>query len=127
MTNLLYNPDRKNKHQLIDEFVIRTEELSEIMEDIESSTMEVPEQHYLFVGQRGSGKTTLLHRIKYAIEDSTFVNKWLIPIIFSEEQYNLSELSNLWENIAQELEDYYSFSGISRELSEKKHLRNFEE
>ena len=84
MTNFLYNPDRKSKGNLIAEFVVRTKLLEDIMQDIESSDMVTPEQHYLLVGQRGTGKTTLLHRIRYAIEDSEKLNKWLIPVIFSE-------------------------------------------
>src|SRR5256885_13184555 len=103
MSNFLYNPDRKGKQQLIAEFVVRTQILDEIMQDLESSDMQTPEQHYLLVGQRGTGKTTLLHRIKYAVEDSAKLKGWLIPVIFSEEQYNISELANLWENICHTL------------------------
>jgi len=127
MTNFLYNPDRKSKDQLIVEFVVRTDLLEDIMQDIESSTMQTPEQHYLLVGQRGTGKTTLLHRIKYAIEDNSKLNKWLIPVIFSEEQYNISELANLWETVTHNLEDYHGFKGISEEMERHITKNNFEE
>ncbi len=75
-----------------------------------------PEQHYLLLGQRGSGKTTLLTRLRYAVEDSAELNNWLIPIAFSEEQYNISELANIWENIAIHLEDYYDFEGLAKAM-----------
>lgn len=114
--NFLYNPERKSKSQLIDEFVIRQDLLKLIMEDLLTSPMKTPEQHYLLVGQRGTGKTTLLHRIRYAIEDAPSLKNWLIPVIFSEEQYNISELANLWENIGQELEDYHEFNGLYKEM-----------
>lgn len=127
MANFLYNPDRKGKEQLIAEFVVRTKVLDDIMHDIETSTMNTPEQHYLLVGQRGTGKTTLLHRIRYAIDDNEKLNKWLIPVIFSEEQYNISELANLWENIAHILEDYHGFAGISKEMELNVAKENFEE
>ncbi|MEI9955544.1 MAG: hypothetical protein WDM90_04355 [Ferruginibacter sp.] len=127
MTNFLYNPDRKTKEQLKAEFVVRTKVLDDIMQDIESSAMQTPEQHYLLVGQRGTGKTTLLHRIKYAIEDNNDLSKWLIPVIFSEEQYNVSELANLWENVAHNLEDYHGFAGISKEMELHITKNNFEE
>ncbi|MGB8194421.1 MAG: AAA family ATPase [Chitinophagaceae bacterium] len=119
MTNFLYNPDRKSKEQLIAEFVVRTDVYDEIMHDLETSDMKTPEQHYLLVGQRGSGKTTLLNRIKYGIEDSEKLNQWLIPVIFSEEQYNISELANLWEHTGQILEDYHGFEGLSGEMEQQ--------
>lgn len=127
IVNFLYNPDRKGKGQLIAEFVVRQNVLKEIMDDLEGSSMKRPEQHYLIVGQRGTGKTTLLNRVKYAVEDSNGLNKWLIPIIFSEEQYNISELANLWENIAQVLEDYYGFDGLYAEMEKHAEKGNFEE
>lgn len=127
MANFLYNPDRKGKEQLKAEFVVRTKILNDIMRDIETSTMKLPEQHYLLVGQRGTGKTTMLLRIRYAIEDSKKLNSWLIPINFSEEQYNVSELANLWENVAHYLEDYHGFKGIGDEMEKEVGKNNFEE
>jgi predicted NACHT family NTPase len=93
-TNFLYNPERKGKKGLIQEFVIRQDILDTIMEDLNTSFMKTPEQHYLLVGQRGTGKTTLLLRIAYAIEDAPELKDWLIPVVFSEEQYNIGELAN---------------------------------
>jgi DNA-binding Lrp family transcriptional regulator len=127
MSTFLYNPDRKGKDELIAEFVIRTEVYDDIMEDLETSDMKHPEQHYLLVGQRGAGKTTLLHRIKYGIDDSKKLHKWLIPVLFSEEQYNVSELANLWENVGQHLEDYEGFTGLYDEMEQHISKENFEE
>lgn len=79
--------------------------------------MTTPEQHYLLFGQRGAGKTTMLLRLKYAIEDDAKLSRWLIPVIFSEEQYNVGELGNLWEKIAEYLEDYHGFTGITDEMA----------
>jgi DNA-binding transcriptional regulator GbsR (MarR family) len=106
--NNLYNPAQKNKNALISEFVVRQDIYEEIMRDLESSKMQHPEQHYLLVGQRGMGKTTLLLRLKYGIEDSTVLGGRVLPIAFTEEQYQISELANLWEYIAEYLEDHGS-------------------
>ncbi|MBL7936829.1 MAG: ATP-binding protein [Bacteroidia bacterium] len=127
MSTLLYNPDKKNKQQFIEEFVVRTSVFEEIFNDIQTGKMKTPEQHYLIVGQRGSGKTTLLNRLKYAIEDDLKLNKWLIPIIFNEEQYHIIELVNIWENIASYLEDFYGFTGLSEEISKNTSKKDFEQ
>lgn len=84
-------------------------------------------QNLIRRSQRGTGKTTLLNRIKYAVEDTDSLKEWLIPIVFSEEQYNISELANLWENIAQVLDDYYGFDGIHEEMERYSGRKNFEE
>jgi hypothetical protein len=115
-TNFLYNPERKGKKRLIEEFVIRQDILDIVMEDLNTSFMKTPEQHYLLVGQRGTGKTTLLLRIAYAIEDAPELKDWLIPVVFSEEQYNIGELANLWENVGQILEDYQGFEGLYEKM-----------
>lgn len=127
MANFLYNPDQKSKKQLKEEFVVRTDILDDIMSDIESSDMSKPEQHYLLVGQRGTGKTTMLLRIKYAIEDSEKLKDFLIPISFNEEQYNITELANLWESVAHFLEDYHGFTGLSEEMGKQYEKPDFEE
>ena len=127
MSVLLYNPDRKNKNEFIAEFVIRTKIFEEIWADIVSGKMKTPEQHYLLLGQRGAGKTTLLLRLKYAVEDDAKLSKWLIPVMFSEEQYNIGELGNLWERIAEYLEDYHGFQGITNEIEPFIQQDNYEE
>lgn len=127
MSILLYNPDRKNKADFIAEFVIRTKIFEEIMADIKTGKMTTPEQHYLLLGQRGAGKTTMLLRLKYAVEDDVKLSKWLIPVIFSEEQYNIGELGNLWERIAEYLEDYHGFDGIMNEIAPFIQQNNYEE
>lgn len=127
MSTLLYNPDRKNKKQFLEEFVIRTEVFDEIFRDIKSGKMLHPEQHYLLVGQRGAGKTTLLNRLKYAVDDDQKLNQWLIPVLFNEEQYHISELANVWENIATYLEDYHGFDGICEEIESQLSRGDFED
>ena len=127
MSTFLYNPDRKAKNDLIAEFVVRTDIYVEIMNDLERSKMTSSEQHYILVGQRGTGKTTLLNRIKYGIEDSGKLKNVVIPILFSEEQYNISELVNLWETVAQQLEDNYGFEGICAEIEANISKSDFEE
>jgi GTPase SAR1 family protein len=126
MATFIYNPDRKSKAQLIAEFVVRKKIFASIFRDLETGTMQHPEQHYLLVGQRGTGKTTLLTRLKYAVEDSPQLNTWLLPVMFAEEQYNITELANLWENIAQYLDDYAGFDNVYGEMEAKLGKKDYE-
>ncbi|OQD42511.1 hypothetical protein BUL40_10340 [Croceivirga radicis] len=118
MNTTIYNPANKRKEQLINEFVVRTKEFNQIFTEITENLGQTINQHYLIIGQRGSGKTTLIHRVKYAIEEGNeFKN--VIPITLGEEQYGISELLNLWEKIAEVLEDYYHFNNLCIEVQDK--------
>lgn len=99
----IYNPDLLTKAQLIDNFVVRTKKYEKLIADIRGATMENPEQHIMIVGLRGMGKTTLLRRLAYEVENDSTLNKWLIPVIFNEEEYGITKLFKLWETIAEYL------------------------
>jgi hypothetical protein len=101
----IYNPALQTKQELIDNFVVRAELFQDIVNDIKTSEMKHPEQHYIIQGSRGQGKTTLLLRIAYEIQNDPQLSKRLIPVIFNEEQYNISRLFKLWEAIAEYLKE----------------------
>lgn len=124
---LLYNPDQKSKQQLIAEFVIRRKEFDNLMKGLEAATPRTSPQHYLVVGQRGMGKTTLLLRVKYAVEDHPQLNKWLVPIRFSEEQYQIARLDRFWEEIADHLSIAdASFDGLLGEMEKHEDADDYE-
>ena len=109
----LYNPHQQSKEQLINSFVVRLPKFRKIFQEIKQGTMENPEQHYLIVGQRGMGKTSLLLRLAYEIENDPNLNPWLIPLVFSEEQYAIMRLFHLWEETAKNLESKHpEFEGL---------------
>jgi TPR repeat protein len=60
-----------------------------------------------------------LYRLKYAIEDDEKLSRWLLPLMFSEEQYGIIELVDFWESIAEYLEDFYGWLGILEEIKSK--------
>ncbi|QJB41949.1 hypothetical protein HF324_30535 [Chitinophaga oryzae] len=127
MSILLYNPDKKDKAAFLDEFVIRNRIFDHMFWEIQTDKMIVPEQHYMIVGPRGAGKTSLLLRLRYAVEDDPVLSKRVIPVMFGEEQYNIGELGNLWERIAEYLEDYYGFDGITGEIEKYIYRDDYEE
>jgi len=112
------NTGNKSKRSLIEGFVVRTAEFEMIYENLRATAAANHKQSFLIIGQRGAGKTSLMHRLKYAIEDDPKLNHTTLPVIFSEEQYFLSELVNLWENIAVYLEDHYNWRHLQSEIEE---------
>lgn len=114
----LYNPASLNPSELVGNFVVRTKSFERIFEDIKSSDMKYPEKHYLIQGQRGMGKTTLLLRLKYEVENSPELTKWLLPVFFNEESYDLNSLSGLWEKLLKFLDDEYETNGRYYEHTE---------
>lgn len=111
------NSGAKSEATLIDGFVIRHTEFNRILYGIKQSFNDKSVRHYLVIGHRGSGKTTLLHRLNYEIRGDENLRRTFLPIIFSEEQYNLSDLTTLWEAIAMHLEDTYNLKNLTNEIA----------
>ncbi|MGD9157708.1 MAG: tetratricopeptide repeat protein [Desulfobacteraceae bacterium] len=114
----IYNPANQTAEELISNFVVRTEIFQDIFNDIKNAEMKFPEQHYIIQGVRGQGKTTLLLRIAYEIERDKDLSKSIIPVVFNEEQYNISRLFKLWETIAEYLEETKTFNGLVHEIEQ---------
>ena len=113
----LFNPTQKDARQLKAEFVVRTAIFEQIFTDIQEDTMQKPPQHYMILGQRGMGKTTLLLRLKYAVQDDENLQKWLLPVVFNEEQYAMNDLASFFEHIAKLLaEDHNTYQSLLDEM-----------
>ena len=123
----IYNPQNQTRQELINNFVVRMGIFQDIFQEIKSSKMEHPEQHYIIQGIRGQGKTTLLLRIAYEIEKDKNLNKYLIPIVFSEEQYKVRKLYKLWEETAEYLKSYSGFETLHSEMQNIEYDDDFEE
>ncbi len=118
----LYNPQNASNATIKDTFVIRLKEFNKIWKDIKSAEMLRPEQHYVIQGIRGSGKSTLLTRLAIEVEEHQTLSKWLIPILFREEEYGINSLFAFWEHIAEELTEHLvyadQFIGLSDEIEQ---------
>ncbi|HKQ76107.1 MAG TPA: AAA family ATPase [Blastocatellia bacterium] len=100
----VYNPALLKKEELIAQFVARRALLDRLIEELRGSGNN-GRRHQLIVGARGSGKTMLLGRLCYAIEDTAELCSRWFPLVFPEEQYNVSRLSDLWVNCLDALSD----------------------
>jgi len=109
----LYNPSNQEDKDIKENFVIRQEEFTQIINGINKDDS----SNFLLIAQRGMGKTSLLLRLEYEINNNfDFANT--IPIRFKEEQYNIVSLCTLWETVADELDKINDFEGISEKLDE---------
>lgn len=106
------NTGIKSKSAIVDGFIVRTNEF----DYVKSRLNDKRSLNNIIVGQRGAGKTTLMHRLNYAILDEKQLSDTYLPIIFSEEQYNLSDLTNLWEAIAIGIEDNFYKEKLSASI-----------
>jgi len=110
----IYNPANLSAEEIIESFVIRTKQFADLLAEIKRDKMKYPPQHFIIQGQRGSGKTTLLLRLYYEIRRDAKLKEWMIPVIFSEEQYNVRTLFKLWEELAVHLEkEGGQFAGLN--------------
>lgn len=124
----IYNPHQQTEQELLDGFVIREKEFKTIFNDIQKNKMQTPPQHYIVYGVRGNGKTSLLLKLFYEVRRDADLDKWLIPVIFKEEQYNLRTLYKLWEHVAEYLDDDFSeFSGLISKMEQNEESDNYEE
>jgi TPR repeat protein len=124
----IYNPHEQTEQELLDGFVIREKEFKTIFHDIQKNKMPTPPQHYIVYGIRGNGKTSLLLKLFYEVRKDEDLNKWLIPVIFKEEQYNLRTLYKLWEHVAEYLgEDFSEFFDLLDKMELNEESDNYEE
>jgi hypothetical protein len=106
----LNNPQLLSRDDLVHDFCARTGELHTLVRSLRDG-IHGTAQHHLVLGQRGMGKTTLLHRLAYAIEDDAELAGVWLPLVFPEEQYNITGLAALWLNVLDALSDTLERTG----------------
>ena len=102
-----YTPDEMSEEKFLARFVVRNEVFNEIFDAIRSADYEITNQHYIIVGQRGQGKTTLLRKLQLEVQKDKNLTQFLLPVKFTEEQYQIRSLCRLWEEVADYLQTVY--------------------
>ncbi len=92
------NPAQLPREILIEQFVAHQDILERLLKELRRAAKGREHRHQLLQAPRGMGKTTMLLRLAYAIEDDAELSQKWLPLIFPEEQYNVSELSDFWVN-----------------------------
>lgn len=127
LISYIYNPANQTSKEITENFVIRLKEFEKIFNDLKTSEMDYPEQHYLILGQRGYGKTTLLLKIYNEIRNSKKLDKKYCAIVFNEEEYNIRRLERLWEQTAEYLSDYKGFENLYDQMIKHEDKDNYED
>ncbi|NLL37577.1 MAG: ATP-binding protein [Fretibacterium sp.] len=95
MRPLKYNPSFLSDEELLANFSVRQSELKAMMDCVRKNSGKA-NLHTLLVGARGSGKTMLLRRFLVEVRsDAKLASLWH-PVIFSEENYEILSLDDLW-------------------------------
>ena len=102
-----YTPDEIEEQAFLARFVVRTDDFEELFDELKSADYTVPNQHTIIIGQRGQGKTTLLRKIMLEVQNDPQLSAFLLPVKFSEEQYQIRSLCRLWEEAADYLQTLY--------------------
>jgi len=102
-----YTPDEIEEQAFLARFVVRTDAFEELFDELKTADYSVPNQHTIIIGQRGQGKTTLLRKVMLEVQNDPQLSAFLLPVKFSEEQYQIRSLSRLWEEVADYLQTLY--------------------
>jgi TPR repeat protein len=100
-TKSLYHANKTDAETFISNFTIRLKEYALIKQTLEKQKTK-PLQHFLITGKRGMGKSTLLRRIFLAAGEKELSDK-IVPVLLGAEQYRLSRLYKLWEEVIKHL------------------------
>lgn len=102
-----YTPDEIEEQAFLARFVVRTDDFEELFDELKTADYSVPNQHTIIIGQRGQGKTTLLRKVMLEVQNDPQLSAFLLPVKFSEEQYQIRSLCRLWEEVADFLQTLY--------------------
>ena len=110
----VYNPDLLSEAELKQLFIARHGLLDRFVEDLH---IDRP-AHKLLLGSRGMGKSTFLRRLRFAIQDDSELSKKWLPLVFPEEQYNVTRLSDFYLNCLDAITDALEHTARSQLIDE---------
>ncbi len=90
-----FRPQRSSSESLETIFVARENLLEKILGRLGQWRPGGSRQHYLLIGPRGIGKTHVLKLVSHRISLRAKLNKKWQPIVFAEESYSITRISDL--------------------------------
>jgi len=111
----LYNPKRQSAVVTEKLFSVRQKHFELLLNKILLEKENSIPQHYLIIGQRGMGKTSMLKILDVELHKEQYRQQF-IPLLFSEEQYNVKDLSDFWLNSLYALANSLEYEKSSKEI-----------
>ena len=116
-----FNPGTfQSDDEVIDQFVVRKNELDTVLEVLRGNIDSPSCQHVLVVGPRGRGKTMLLVRVAAELRTDKQLAERLFPVRFMEESQEIFDMADFWIeslfHLARETAE--QDPGLSRDLRE---------
>ena len=100
----IYNPQRISDAVMMQVFIARKKIFQLLMRKIRQEKPNSIPQHHLIIALRGMGKSTLLKRMEVEFRQVPYKESF-VPLLYPEEQYNLSNLAEFWLNSLDALAD----------------------
>ena len=119
-----FNPQLMSKEELYETFVGREELLEDILKRIEDQTHKPSIQHFILIGPRGIGKTNLMQMIKYSIQDNPQMKDNWLPVVFSEEDFEIYGIRSFFEKIIDLILEENPSGSFLSEFEENRLLEN---
>ena len=95
-TPMKYNPGFLSPDELRRSFVVRHDDLANLVRIVRENTGSSVNQHVLVVGPRGMGKTTLVRRVALEIESDAELSRAWYPVLYAEESYFADTPGRFW-------------------------------
>ncbi|MBL0071104.1 MAG: tetratricopeptide repeat protein [Bacteroidetes bacterium] len=130
MDLIRYQNANQSDEEIINNFIIRTDEFESVMDDIHNTKEKSSFQHYVFIGRRGSGKSTLLRRIQAEINTKPELSDKYVVVNLSEEQSGIYKLYDLMDYVIRDLNaigyqiekpDFRKFKNDTKEYTKSLH------
>jgi hypothetical protein len=112
----IYNPQEMPEAEFLARYSVRLELTQNLLQSILANGPDDEPKHFIIQGQRGQGKTSLLRKLFLALRENTGTRDWLVPLLFKEELYGVTNLCRLWEEAASLLEGQPAFAGLADEF-----------
>lgn len=101
----LYPIPFRVSNDFIDGFAAHKNLISRLISDLNLKDSDNIPLHHLLLGVSGIGKSTFLQQLNISVAQDAGLNQQWWPLLISEAQYNVGNLTDVWRNCLQSLAD----------------------
>lgn len=90
-----YTPGEMSPHELEATFAAREHTVDYLLKSLRDQIHTQTLSSFVITGPRGAGKSTIIHMVALRIRQDAELNAAWLPVVFPEEQFNLTSLRDL--------------------------------